>query len=103
VSHKLIDYWRSGTTALSVNLPPINLDSPVDGIRRVAHLHINMPGVLAQVNHTLGDEDINITAQALGTVGNLGYVVTDVSPAPSEDILDKLSDLPGTIRVRILG
>jgi D-3-phosphoglycerate dehydrogenase len=103
VSHKLIDYWRSGTTALSVNLPPINLESPAGGVRRVAHLHINMPGVLAQVNHTLGDEDINITAQALGTVGNLGYVVTDVSPDPSADIITKLSDLPGTIRVRLLG
>lgn len=102
VSHKLIDYWRSGTTALSVNLPPINLDQPL-GVCRIAHLHINMPGVLAQVNHTLGDEDINITAQSLGTVGNLGYVVTDVSPKPSDDIIEKLSDLPGTIRVRVLG
>jgi D-3-phosphoglycerate dehydrogenase len=102
VSHKLIDYWRSGTTALSVNLPPINLDSP-KGVARITHLHMNMPGVLAQVNHTLGDEDINITAQALGTVDNLGYVVTDVSPIPSIDIIDKLSQLPGTIRVRLLG
>jgi D-3-phosphoglycerate dehydrogenase len=85
-----------------VNLPPINLDQPL-GVCRIAHLHINMPGVLAQVNHTLGDEDINITAQSLGTVGNLGYVVTDVSPKPSDDIIEKLSDLPGTIRVRVLG
>lgn len=101
VSHKLIDYWRSGTTALSVNLPHITLESP-QNVQRIEHLHANMPGVLAQVNHTLGAADINITAQALGTRDNLGYVVTDVSPAPSAAVLDQLAQLPGTIRVRLL-
>lgn len=102
VSHRLIEYWRSGATSLSVNMPPINLESP-RGVSRIAHLHINMPGVLAQVNHTLGDADINISAQALGTKGNLGYVVTDVAHAPDAEVLTQLSQLPGTIRVRLLG
>lgn len=101
VSHKLYDYWRSGTTTLSVNLPTLNLDSP-RGACRIAHLHENLPGVLANVNHVLGAENINITAQSLATRDEYGYVVTDVSAVPSEDAMHKLGELPGTIRVRVL-
>ena len=101
VSQRLEDYWEKGSTMLSVNLPQITLSS-LPGTARIAHLHANLPGVLAKVNHVLGEENINIAAQALGTEGELGYVVTDVSQAPSEAALDALRRIEGTIRMRVI-
>ena len=69
---------------------------------RIAHLHANLPGVLAKVNRVLGEENINIAAQALGTEGEIGYVVTDVAQRPSQKALDELAAIEGTIRMRVI-
>ncbi|OZG67375.1 phosphoglycerate dehydrogenase [Bifidobacterium eulemuris] len=101
VAQRLEDYWFKGSTSLSVNLPQINLGDG-NGITRVTHLHANLPGVLAHVNRVLGEEDINISSQSLGTQGELGYVVTDVSKTPSSATLQALRDIEGTIRMRVI-
>ncbi len=101
VSQRLEDYWLKGSTMLSVNLPQITL-SDYRGAARIAHLHANLPGILASVNQVLGEQGINISAQALGTEGDLGYVVTDVANKPDERTLDALASLTGTIRMRVI-
>lgn len=101
VSQRLEDYWEKGSTSLSVNLPQINLGAN-RGTVRIAHLHANLPGVLARVNRVLGEENINIAAQSLGTEGELGYVVTDVAQRPSKDALEALRSIEGTIRMRVI-
>ena len=50
----------------------------------------------------LGEQGINISAQALGTEGDLGYVVTDVANKPDERTLEALASLTGTIRMRVI-
>ena len=101
VSQRLEDYWEKSSTSLSVNLPQINLGDH-RGAARIAHLHANLPGVLAHVNRLLGEENINIEAQSLGTEGSLGYVVTDVSARPSPETMEALRAIEGTIRVRVI-
>lgn len=101
VSQRLEDYWLKGSTMLSVNLPQITL-SDYRGAARIAHLHANLPGILASVNQVLGEQGINISAQALGTEGDLGYVVTDVANKPDERTLEALASLTGTIRMRVI-
>ena len=101
VAQRLEDYWFKGSTMLSVNLPQITL-SDLPGTARIAHLHANLPGVLAHVNRVLGEENINIAAQALGTQGELGYVVTDVAQNPSAEALAALEGIEGTIRMRVI-
>lgn len=101
VAQRLEDYWDKGSTMLSVNMPQITL-SDLPGTARIAHLHANLPGVLASVNRVLGEENINIAAQALGTEGELGYVVTDVSQVPSNAALEALRSIEGTIRMRVI-
>lgn len=54
------------------------------------------------MNHVLGEENINIAAQALGTEGEIGYVVTDVAQRPSQKALDELAAIEGTIRMRVI-
>ena len=100
VSGKLRDYAADGTTSLSVNLPPVAL--PRTGGHRLLHLHVNTPGVLAQVNAVLADHGINIEGQLLATRGSLGYVVTDVGDTELQALLGDLRAMPETVRLRVL-
>jgi len=102
VAAKLRDYVLHGTTTLSVNLPPLAADEAA-GTVRLAHLHHNVPGVLAAINRVLADAGVNIEGQQLATRGDLGYVVTDIAAAASDDVGRRLRELPETVRVRQLG
>ena len=102
VAAKLRDYALHGSTTLSVNLPALATET-TPGTVRLAHLHRNVPGVLAAINKVLADEGVNIEGQQLSTRGDLGYVVTDIAAPASEEVGRRLRELPGTVRVRQLG
>lgn len=102
VAGKLRDYMRSGSTALSVNLPRLTLDTPGPGRQRIAHLHRNVPGVLAAVNQALSSGGANIDSQMLATTGDVGYSVTDISGTLPQQAKDHLREIEGTISVREL-
>jgi D-3-phosphoglycerate dehydrogenase len=101
VAGKLRDFVSDGATAMSVNLPHLTLPQRPDG-HRIAHLHHNVPGVLAAINGLLADHKVNIEAQLLGTRGDLGYVLTDVSVDYPPAVLDALTAMDETVRVRLL-
>jgi len=102
VAAKLRDYVLHGATTLSVNLPPLAADEAA-GTVRLAHLHHNVPGVLAAINRVLADAGVNIEGQQLATRGDLGYVVTDIAATASDEVGRRLRELPETVRVRQLG
>jgi D-3-phosphoglycerate dehydrogenase / 2-oxoglutarate reductase len=101
VGTKLRDYVRRGSTALSVNLPPLTPESAMHA-SRIAHVHQNTPGVLAHVNQVLAQHDVNIGGQVLATRGHTGYVVTDTGSTLSPEVLDALRAVPETIRLRVI-
>ena len=101
VSKRLRDYVQNGSTSLSVNLPNLQLDKP-QGAHRIAHLHENIPGVLAAVNRELAEHEVNIDGQLLATRGELGYVVTDVAAGLTDVAVAALGAMPGTVRLRVL-
>jgi D-3-phosphoglycerate dehydrogenase len=98
VATKLGDYASIGSTVLSVNLPQVQ-NTP-SGTTRILHLHRNVPGVLARLNAVIGDHDVNIAGQVLGTRGSLGYVITDLDDDGHQNLVDELQALPETVRVR---
>jgi D-3-phosphoglycerate dehydrogenase len=101
VAKKLIDYVRSGSTALSVNLP--NVELPVRaGAHGLVHIHRNTPGVLAAINAIFADHRVNIEGQALGTRGDVGYVITDIASDFTDDMISGLAHMDETIRLRVL-
>jgi D-3-phosphoglycerate dehydrogenase len=102
VAGKLRDYWRTGSSSLSVNLPSLTLEGGASGHHRVAHLHRNTPGVLASINAALAERGVNIVGQVLGTREELGYAITDLGSPKDADSLDYLASLDETIRLRVL-
>ncbi len=101
VAEKLVRYSDTGTTTTSVNFPEVALPSH-PGKHRLLHVHRNVPGVLSAINKVFSENNINISGQYLQTVENIGYVVIDVDQDYSELALEKLRDIEGTIRTRVL-
>jgi D-3-phosphoglycerate dehydrogenase len=101
VARKLEDFLRTGATPMSVNFPNLMLEH-APGTHRLAHLHQNVPGVLATVNGVLADHGINIESQGLNTQGELGYLLTDIGLDYAPDVIEALTALPETVRLRII-
>jgi D-3-phosphoglycerate dehydrogenase / 2-oxoglutarate reductase len=97
VAGKLIDYRRTGTTTLSVNLPLASLTG--SSVARFALLHHNVPGVLARVDALVGEHGLNVDGQVLATRGQLGYAITDVNAVLPAELLAGLEELPETVRL----
>ncbi|HLV77674.1 MAG TPA: phosphoglycerate dehydrogenase [Marinobacter sp.] len=101
VAEKLAMYSDNGTSVSSVNFPEVALPSHPNQ-HRLLHIHENMPGVMSEINRVFSDNGINICGQYLQTKEDIGYVVIDVDKAYSELALDKLRQVKGTIRCRVL-
>jgi D-3-phosphoglycerate dehydrogenase len=101
VAGKFRDFVSEGSTALSVNLPGLDLPRRRDTLRMV-HLHRNVPGVLARINGLLAEHQVNVEAQLLGTRGEVGYVVTDSASGVTQEIVDQIRAMPETIRLRVV-
>lgn len=101
VAEKLAHYSDNGTTTSSVNFPEVALPGHV-GTHRLLHIHKNVPGVMSAINQVFSENAINISAQFLQTNETVGYVVIDVNAEYSDLALEKLKNIPGTLRCRLL-
>jgi D-3-phosphoglycerate dehydrogenase len=101
VGGKLADFIVEGTTSVSVNLPQVALP-PAPGTHRLAHLHRNVPGVMAEINSVLADHQVNVEAQLLATRGDLGYALTDIGIDYADAVVARLREMDATVRLRVL-
>jgi len=101
VSEKLVKYSDNGSSFTSVNFPEVALPAH-PGMHRLLHIHKNVPGVLSQINNIFSENGINIRSQFLQTNEEIGYVVTDIDVEYSKVALEKLNQVKGTIRCRVL-
>ena len=101
VASKLVKYSDNGSTLSAVNFPEVALPDHGD-TRRVMHIHRNEPGVLQRINSVFSDRSVNIAAQYLQTHQSIGYVVMDIETDDPAPLLQRLGEVPGTIRTRML-
>ena len=101
VGEKLSTYSDTGTTLSAVNFPEVALPQHGD-FHRILHIHENVPGVLNKINTIFAENNINILGQFLQTTADIGYVVIDVEASAGNLALEKVLEVEGTIRARIL-
>jgi D-3-phosphoglycerate dehydrogenase len=101
VASRVLDYLQTGSTSASVNLPVIQ-PGERKGIHRFAHIHENVPGMMARINELFAKNGVNITGQHLETRGEIGYALIDVADEKGPGLAGKLATLPGTIRSRLV-
>ena len=101
VANKLVRYSDNGSTRSAVNFPQVTL--PDHGARhRIMHIHRNEPGVLRQVNRVFADSNVNVAAQYLQTHNDVGYVVMDIETTDASALKERLGEIAGTLRCRVL-
>ena len=101
VTAKLINYLELGTSEGSHTVPPVSLP-PQAGTHRILHIHKNIPGVLGEINSRLSKHGINILGQYLKTNDEIGYVILDVESNISQEALELLKDVDGTLKARMV-
>jgi D-3-phosphoglycerate dehydrogenase len=101
VSAALIKYFADGGTTGSVNFPQLELPR-TPGRHRISNVHRNVPGVLSELNGIVSAADANVTAQVLGTQGELGYLLMDFDGAVAEQVSEQMNELDTTIFARAL-
>lgn len=101
VAGKLAKYSDNGSTLSAVNFPEVSLPSHINR-SRLLHIHVNRPGVMTQINQAFADHNINIAAQYLQTIEEVGYVVIDVEADRADDAFAQLEAIEGTIKTRLL-
>lgn len=101
VPGKIMDYINSGNTSNSVNFPNITLPT-LENAHRLIHIHNNIPGILARINHVLAEHGINIVGQYLKTNEHIGYVITDINKEYDKEVIKGLRAIEHTIKFRVL-
>lgn len=101
VPSKIMEYINTGSTSNSVNFPNITLPILTDA-HRLIHIHDNVPGILAKINHVLAANGINIMGQYLKTTESIGYVITDINKQYDKDVIKELRSIDNTIKFRVL-
>jgi len=101
VPAKIADYINTGSTSNSINFPNLTLPT-LKNAHRLIHIHENVPGVLARINHLLADSGINIVGQYLKTNEQIGYVITDIDKAYDKEVIKALRKMDNTIKFRVL-
>ncbi|PWJ57174.1 D-3-phosphoglycerate dehydrogenase [Dyadobacter jejuensis] len=101
VPAKLLEFMNNGSSYGSVNFPEVQLPKLKDS-HRLLHIHANVPGVLAKLNRIFADTNVNITGQYLKTNEHIGYVIVDISKKYTEEFIQMVKEVDGTIRFRML-
>jgi len=101
VPSKLLEYMNNGSSYGSVNFPEVQLPKLKDS-HRLLHIHANVPGVLAKLNNIFAKNNINITGQYLKTNEKIGYVIVDIAKGYTEEFIQEVKEVEGTIRFRML-
>lgn len=101
VPSKLLEFMNNGSSYGSVNFPEVQLPKLKDS-HRLLHIHANVPGVLAKLNQIFAKNNINITGQYLKTNEHIGYVIVDIAKGYTEEFIQEVKEVEGTIRSRML-
>ncbi len=101
VASKLIRYSDTGSTESAVNFPEVSLPEQ-GGKHRLLNIHRNEPGVMSAINAALSADNVNIAAQYLQTSADVGYVVMDLDARHSIPAMERLREIPQSIRTRVL-
>jgi D-3-phosphoglycerate dehydrogenase len=102
VAEKLVRFVQSGATKGAVNFPEISFQEQT-GAARILHVHRNSPGALGTLSSLLAEHGLNIVSQQLQTLGQVGYVISDVDGVVTDETMAALRAHPITVRCDRVG
>ena len=98
---QVMNYLENGNIVNSVNFP--NCDMGVcTSEGRITILHKNIPNSLSQFTTVMSGENINISGLTNKSRGEYAYTILDLDHKPSAQAVEKLKQVEGVIRVRVI-
>ena len=95
------DYMENGNIKNSVNYPGCDM-GVCQTAGRIAFLHKNAKGTIGTFTACLGDAGINIDNMSNKSKGDFAYTMMDVDAEVPADVVEKLSNLPGVFKARVV-
>ena len=95
------DYLENGNIVHSVNYPDNNMGACTT-VGRIGILHKNVAGMIGQYTTVLGEAGINVADLSDKGKGEYAYAIIDVDSPVNEDVVKKLTEIDGVIRVRVI-
>ena len=97
---ELMDYLENGNICNSVNMPAISM--PRDGSDRICIIHKNVPNTISLLAGVMGGAGVNIENMQSKSRKDYAYTIVDVTGGDVGAAVQKLSDVPAIIRVRVI-
>lgn len=99
--NEIREYLENGNIMNSVNFP--NCDAGVCATAgRITVAHKNIPNMLTQFTNVFSAANINIDHMTNKSRGEYSYCVFDIDAASSQELADKLGQINGVLKVRIV-
>ncbi|MDJ0832400.1 MAG: phosphoglycerate dehydrogenase [Gammaproteobacteria bacterium] len=100
VAEQLKDYLENGNVTNSVNFPEVSLARVTD--YRLSIVNANMPDMVGQISHILGENDINIHHMVNESRADIAYTLIDLDKEVGDDVVVKIKQIDGVLAVRSL-
>lgn len=98
---QVMNYLENGNIANSVNFPACDM-GPCAKPGRIAVLHRNIPNTISRFTTAVAECGINISDMLNRSKGEYAYTMLDLDDPVPADLAEKLGQLPGVLRVRII-
>jgi D-3-phosphoglycerate dehydrogenase len=93
-------FLETGNIVNSVNFP--NCEMPKSDHLRITVAHRNVPNMVGQIASILASHHINIANMMNKSKGNAAYTIIDIDNGAPDDLHNRLNDIDGVIKVRII-
>jgi D-3-phosphoglycerate dehydrogenase len=98
---QLMDYLENGNIANSVNYPNCNMGVCTQA-GRIAINHKNIPNMLSQFTAVFASENINISDMTNKSRGQWAYTILDIESPSTSNLVNKIAEIDGVVKVRII-
>ena len=95
------DYLETGRIRHSVNYPDCTL-APSDSACRVCITNVNRPNMIMTFTSILSGAGINLPNMSNKSRGEVAYTLIDCDTVPNEAVIEKLRQVDGVTRVRVI-
>ncbi len=100
VAEQLKDYLENGNISNSVNFPEVRLARVTD--YRLAIANANLPDMVGQISHILGENKINIHHMLNESRNGLAYTLMDLDREVEASHIETIKQIKGVLAVRAI-
>jgi len=100
VADQIRDYLENGNVTNSVNFPEVHLVRSTKF--RLSVVNANMPDMVGQISHVLGENGINIQHMVNESRKDIAYTLLDADKSIAPDVIKRIAQIKGVLAVRSL-